>query len=166
MRAILRSVPFIAAVFASALSAQTPSPAAAPDSIVQDSASLNAVKDFSIRSGKLLLSSAANPGPVYLPDGTYSDESNTAIVIRDGRIARIQQASGDLIEVSAVRLNRLNRRGVITVTPSTNALMAVSDMPLPTGTFKSDDGVSSIRIVLGRPTAFTIASPRTKDEKK
>ena len=124
MRAILRSVPFIAAVFASALSAQTPSPAAAPDSIVQDSAALNAVKDFSIRSGKLVLSSAANPGPVYLPDGTYSDESNTAIVIRDGRIARIQQASGDLIEVSAVRLNR---RGVITVTPSTNALMAVSE---------------------------------------
>ena len=163
MRAILRSVPFIAAVFASALSAQTPSPAAAPDSIVQDSASLNAVKDFSIRSGKLVLSSAANPGPVYLPDGTYSDESNTAIVIRDGRIARIQQASGDLIEVSAVRLNR---RGVITVTPSTNALMAVSDMPLPTGNFNSDDGVSSIRILLGRPTAFTIASPRTKDEKK
>jgi hypothetical protein len=163
MRAILRSVPFIAAVFASALSAQTPSPAAPPDSIVQDSAALNAVKDFSIRSGKLVLSSAANPGPVYLPDGTYSDESNTAIVIRDGRIARIQQASGDLIEVSAVRLNR---RGVITVTPSTNALMAVSDMPLPTGTFKSDDGVSSIRIVLGRPTAFTIASPRNKDEKR
>ena len=163
MRAILRSVPFIAAVFASALSAQTPSPAAAPDSIVQDSASLNAVKDFSIRSGKLVLSSAANPGPVYLPDGTYSDESNTAIVIRDGRIARIQQASGDLIEVSAVRLNR---RGVITVTPSTNALMAVSDMPLPTGTFKSDDGVSSIRIVLGRPTAFTIARPRNRDEKR
>ena len=163
MRAILRSVPFIAAVFASALSAQTPSPAAAPDSIVQDSASLNAVKDFSIRSGKLVLSSAANPGPVYLPDGTYSDESNTAIVIRDGRIARIQQASGDLIEVSAVRLNR---RGVITVTPSTNALMAVSDVPLPTGTFKSDDGVSSISIVLGRPTAFTLAIPISKDEKK
>lgn len=163
MRAILRSVPFIAALTASALSAQTASPAAAPDSIIQDSAALNAVKDFSIRSGKLVLSSAANPGPAYLPDGTYSDESNTAIVIRDGRIARIQQASGDLIEVSAVRLNR---RGVITVTPSTNALMAVSDMPLPTGTFKSDDGVSSIRIVLGRPTAFTIASPNGKDDKR
>ena len=163
MRAILRSVPFIAAVFASALSAQTPSPAAAPDSIVQDSASLNAVKDFSIRSGKLILSSAANPGPVHLPDGTYSDESNTAIVIRDGRIARIQQASGELIEVSAARVNR---RGVITITPSTNALMAVSDVPLPTGTFKSDDGVSSISIVLGRPTAFTLAIPISKDEKK
>jgi hypothetical protein len=163
MFATLRRAAFIAAITASAVSGQTPSRVAAADTTVQDSAALNAVKDFSIRSGKLVLSSAANPGPVHLPDGTYSDESNTAIVIRDGKIARIQQASGDLIEVSVVRLNR---RGVITVTPYTNALMAVSDMPLPTGTFKSDDGVSSIRIVLGRPTAFTLASPNGKDEKK
>lgn len=163
MFAPLRRAAFIAAITATAVSAQSQSSAAVPDSTVQDSAALNAVKDFSIRSGKLVLSSAANPGPVHLPDGTYSDESNTAIVIRDGKIARIQQASGDLIEVSVVRLNR---RGVITVTPYTNALMAVSDMPLPTGTFKSDDGVSSIRIVLGRPTAFTLASPNGKDEKK
>ncbi|HXV15650.1 MAG TPA: hypothetical protein VD758_02660 [Gemmatimonadaceae bacterium] len=163
MFATLRRAAFIAAITATAVSAQSQSSAAVPDSTVQDSAALNAVKDFSIRSGKLVLSSAANPGPVHLPDGTYSDESNTAIVIRDGKIARIQQASGDLIEVSVVRLNR---RGVITVTPYTNALMAVSDMPLPTGTFKSDDGVSSIRIVLGRPTAFTLASPNGKDEKK
>lgn len=163
MFAPLRRAAFIAAITATAVSAQSQSSAAVPDSTVQDSAALNAVKDFSIRSGKLVLSSAANPGPVHLPDGTYSDESNTAIVIRDGKIARIQQASGDLIEVSVVRLNR---RGVITVTPYTNALMAVSDMPLPTGTFKSDDGVSSIRIVLGRPTAFTLGSPNGKDEKK
>jgi hypothetical protein len=162
MFATLRRAAFIAAITASAVSGQTPSRVAAADTTVQDSAALNAVKDFSIRSGKLVLSSAANPGPVHLPDGTYSDESNTAIVIRDGKIARIQQASGDLIEVSVVRLNR---RGVITVTPYTNALMAVSDMPLPTGTFKSDDGVSSIRIVLGRPTAFTLAVTN-KDEKR
>jgi hypothetical protein len=162
MFAPLRRAAFIAAITATAVSAQSQSSAAVPDSTVQDSAALNAVKDFSIRSGKLVLSSAANPGPVHLPDGTYSDESNTAIVIRDGKIARIQQASGDLIEVSVVRLNR---RGVITVTPYTNALMAVSDMPLPTGTFKSDDGVSSIRIVLGRPTAFTLAVTN-KDEKR
>ena len=163
MFATLQRVAVLAAITATAVSGQTPSLVAVPDTTVQDSASLNAVKDFSIRSGKLVLSSAANPGPVYLPDGTYSDESNTAIVIRDGKIARIQQASGDLIEVSAVRLNR---RGVVTVTPSTNALMAVSDMPLPTGTFKSDDGASSIRIVLGRPTAFTLAITTSKDEKK
>ena len=163
MSATLRRVAFLAAITATAVSAQSPSPIAAPDTTVQDSAALNAVKDFSIRSGKLILSSAANPGPVHLPDGTYSDESNTAIVIRDGRIARIQQASGELIEVSAARVNR---RGVITITPSTNALMAVSDVPLPTGTFKSDDGVSSISIVLGRPTAFTLAIPISKDEKK
>jgi hypothetical protein len=162
MFATLRRAAFIAAITASAVSGQAPSRVAVPDTTVQDSAALNAVKDFSIRSGKLVLSSAANPGPVHLPDGTYSDESNTAIVIRDGKIARIQQASGDLIEVSVVRLNR---RGVITVTPYTNALMAVSDMPLPTGTFKSDDGVSSIRIVLGRPTAFTLAVTN-KDEKR
>src|SRR5512141_187337 len=163
MFATLQRIAFLAAITATAASAQTPSPVAAPDTTVQASAALNAVKNFSIHSGQLVLSSAANPGPVYLPDGTYTDESSTAIVIRDGRIARIQQASGDLIEVSAVRLNR---RGVITVTPSTNALMAVSDMPLPTGTFKSDDGVSSIRIVLGRPTAFTIASSNGNDEKR
>lgn len=141
----------LVAAAASAAHAQAPLPAAAPAML--DSSTQNVVTEFSVRSGKIALSSAANPGPAYLPDGTYTSENNTIIVILEGRIVRLQRSTGEITEISSVRVNRLHG---IMLTPSTNALMAVSDFTLPSGTFKSEDGRSSITVVAGRPTAFTL----------
>ena len=136
---------------ASAAYAQAPSPAAAADA--PDSSTQNVVTTFSVKSGKITLSSAANPKAAFLPDGTYTNESGTIIVILDGVIVRIQRDSGEATEISSVRMNRDR---VIMLTPSTNALMQVTDIRLPSGTFKSEDGRSSITVVVGRPTAFKL----------
>lgn len=138
-------------VGASAAYAQAPSPAAAADQ--PDSSAQNAVTTYSVKSGKIALSSTANPKAAFLPDGTYTNESGTIIVILDGVIVRIQRDSGEITEISSVRVNRDR---VIMLTPSTNALMQVADIRLPSGTFKSEDGRSSITVVVGRPTAFTL----------
>jgi hypothetical protein len=155
MLRMLRRAAILASVTASAISAQTSSPADVSGTTMQDSATLNAVTEFSVRSGKLALSSAANPGPVYMPDGTYTNQADLIIVIFNGHITRVQESSGGITEISSIRLNR---QRVIRLTPSTNALMAVSDMPLPSGTFKSADGQASFTIVYGRPTAFTLSA--------
>ena len=127
--------------------------ASAQDSTSVDSAARNVVTSFSVKSGKIVLSSAANPGKSYLPDGTYSTDEGAVLVIVDGRISRFQRASGEMVEISNVRLTRL---GLLALTPSTNALMAVSDFNLPSGTYKSEDGRSSLSVVAGRPTAFIL----------
>ena len=129
------------------------SEAFAQDSTPVDSAMRNVVTAFSVKSGKLVLSSAANPGKSYLPDGTYSTEDGAILAIVDGRISRFQRATGDIVEISNVRVTRL---GLVALTPSTNALMAVSDFNLPSGTYKSEDGKSSLTVVAGRPTAFVL----------
>ena len=143
-------------VFAAASTAyaQEPVPASAP--AVPDSIARNTVTAYSVKSGKIALSSAANPGPAYLPDGTYKDEGNTIIVIVDGRIVRVQPESGESTDISSVRMSRKN---IIMLTPSTNALMAVTDIALPSGTFKIEDGSASFTVMAGRPTAFTIPAP-------
>lgn len=129
------------------------SEAFAQDSTPVDSAMRNVVTAFSVKSGKLVLSSAANPGKSYLPDGTYSTEDGAILAIVDGRISRFQRATGEIVEISNVRVTRL---GLVALTPSTNALMAVSDFNLPSGTYKSEDGKSSLTVVAGRPTAFVL----------
>lgn len=135
----------------SAAHAQVSLPAA-PQPV--DSAELNTVTTFSVKSGRIALSSAANPGPVYLPDGAYTNDSNLIIVILEGRISRIQTSVDAITEISSVRLSRNH---IITLTPSTSALMAVTDIALPSGIFKSEDGATSFTIVAGRPIAFTLA---------
>ena len=162
MIAVLRGVVVGAAISATAVSAQTPALVPPPDSAIAGLAAQNAVTAVSIKSGRLVLSSAANPGKTLVPDGTYTNELNTIIVIVNGRIARVQESSGSIVEVESISQSR---QGVIRVVPSTNALMAVSERPLPSGTFRSEDGQSSIKIVFGRPTEFTIAAVR-KDEQK
>ena len=145
---MLRIVAILLASTASAVSAQAPAPASA-DTTTADP---DAVTAYSVRSGKLILSSRANPKQAPLRDGTYTNQSGVIIVVVDGRVTRIQESTGGITEIASMRLNR---KQLITVTPSTNALMAVSDFPLPSGTFTSEDG-SSVKIVLGRPTAFTL----------
>ena len=162
MLAVLRRVFIYSAISATAVSAQTPALVPPPDSAIASLTAQNSVTAVSIKSGRLVLSSAANPGKTLVPDGTYTNELNTIIVIADGRIARIQESSGAIMEVESIRQSR---QGVIRVVPSTNALMAVSERPLPSGTFRTEDGQSSIKIVFGRPTEFTIPSAR-KDEQK
>lgn len=132
--------------------AQTSVPAAAPATV--DSAELNTVTTFSVKSGKIALSSIANPGPVYLPDGAYTNDANLIIVILEGRVSRIQTSVDAITEINSVRLSRNH---VITLTPSTSALMAVTDITLPSGLFKSEDGTTSFTIVAGRPIAFTLS---------
>ena len=154
MLRMLRRAFIFATITASAAAAQTPSPVPAPDTTTKDPSTQNVVTGFSIRSGKLAVSSAANPGPVFLPDGTYANAANTIIVVVDGLITRIQESWGGIIEVASIRLNR--QRGVRLI-PSTNALMTVSDLPLPSGRFKTEDGKNSFTIVAGRPTEFSFA---------
>ena len=124
-----------------ATNAQTPAPA--------DTAP-NAVTAVSIKSGKLALSSAANPGPVFLPDGAYTNESNTTIVFLDGRILRVEHGSGTVDQVGSVRI----QRDRVMLTPSVRALMAVSPFALPSGTFRNQEGNSWFKVVSGKPTEF------------
>jgi len=136
-------------VSASGAYAQTPLPAAPPET----PGAQNVVTTFSVKSGKIALSSVAYPGKTYLPDGTYTNENGTIIVIVDGILVRLQQSTGEITEIASVRVNRQN---VIVLTPSTNALIQVTDVKLPSGTFKSEDARSSITVVAGRPTAFSL----------
>ena len=140
-------------VIVGASTAYSQEAAPTPPANAPDSAALTAVSTYAMKSGKIALSSGANPKPTFLPDGTYTNESGTIVVILDGVIARLQRESGEITEISSVRMNR---ERVIMLTPSTNALMQVSDMRLPSGTFKSADGLSSISVVMGRPTAFSV----------
>jgi len=146
---MLRLVAILLAFTASGVSAQTPSPAS-PDTTTQDP---NAVTGFSVRSGRLMLSSNANPKPTALPDGTYTNDADMIIVFVDGRVQRIQESTDKIIEVGSMRVSRQQR---VTLTPSTSALMAVTDFTLPSGLFKSGDGLSSVTIVNGRPIAFSL----------
>lgn len=144
-----RLVATLLAFTASAVSAQTPSPAS-PDTTVQDP---NAVTAFAVRSGKLMLSSAANPKPTTLPDGAYTNDSELIIVFVDGRVTRVQESTDKITEIGSMRVSRQQR---VTLTPSTSALMAVTEFTLPSGLFKSADGRSTVTIVNGKPIAFTL----------
>ena len=86
---LIRSIPLAAIISIVAASG-----AFAQDSTSVDSAMRNVVTVFSVKSGKLVLSSAANPGKSYLPDGTYSTEDGAILAIVDGRISRFQRSLG------------------------------------------------------------------------
>jgi hypothetical protein len=146
---VLRLIAILLVSSASAVSAQTEAPAS-PDTTATDA---NAVTVFAIRSGRLMLSSKANPKPVVLPDGVYKNQSDLVLAIIDGRVTRIAESTGEITEVASMRLNKDR---LVKLTPSTNALMTVTDVTLPSGTFTSEDGRSSVKIVSGRPTMFTI----------
>jgi hypothetical protein len=146
----LRLAAMLLALTASTIYAQEPVTASADTTAVDP----NAVTAYSIRSGKLMVSSKANPKPTTLPNGAYTNESDVIIEIVNGRVARIQESTDRITEIAS---SRLNRQRLVMLTPSTNALMAVGEVILPSGTFKSADGRSSITIVYGRPTAFVLA---------
>jgi hypothetical protein len=166
MLLLLRRVAVIigaTAISAGTVAAQSASPVSVTDTASQDTAARNVVTAFAIKSGKLVLSSAAHPKPVHLADGTYTNQAGVILVVVDGEITRIQESTGGITEVSSIRLNR---QRIIRVMPSTTALMTVSDMPLPSGTFTSEDGRSSFTIVYGRPTAFTLPGVLSKTDQK
>lgn len=148
---MLRLVALLFVFTASATYAQAPS-VAPPDTVAVDP---DSVTTYSLRSGKLMLSSKTNPKPVTLPDGTYTNQSELILVFANGRVTRMQESTGQITEIASMHLNR---QRLVRLTPATNALMAVSDLPLPSGTFTSADGRSSVTIVFGRPTAFTLAA--------
>jgi hypothetical protein len=110
-----------------------------------------------MKSGKIALSSIANPKPTFLPDGTYTNESGVILVILEGLITRLQREQSDPIEIASVHLGRDR---MIMLVPGTNALMQVADIRIPSGTFISADGLSSLKVVSGHPVSFTVsASP-------
>jgi hypothetical protein len=150
MDAVFRLVASLSLFTAATVAAQTAAPA------LSDTAEThpNAVTAYAIRSGKLMLSSRTNPEPVSLPDGTYKNQSDLIVVIMNGRVTRIQETTDRITEISSMRLNR---QKLVTLMPSTNALMAVNELLLPSGTFTSEDGKTSFTIVFGRPTAFTLS---------
>lgn len=147
---MLRFVAALALFGTSAISAQEQAPAS---SDIAAAANPNAVTTYVMKSGKLMMSSKTNPKPAPMPDGTYTNQDNLIIVLLDGSVTRVVRSTGETIEVASMRINRQQS---IRLTPSTNALMAVSDMPMPSGIFKSADGLSSVTIVLGRPMEFTV----------
>ena len=111
-----------------------------------------------MKSGKIALSTATSAKPVFLPDGTYTNEGGTVLVIVDGVIVRLERDGGEATFIESVRLNRDKQ---IMLTPGTSALMQVTDMRLPSGTFRTADGKSFFSVVMGRPTSFNVsgASP-------
>lgn len=148
-------IALLSSVFAASVArAQTSASASPPEPSTVDSATLHNVTEYSVKSGKLVLASAANPIPVYLPDGTYTSEAGENFVISDGKVVRIMDAAGQVTDITNTRKNRF---GFIVLTPNTNALMTVSDVKLPSGNFTSDDGLVTFRSVLGRPTSFKIS---------
>ncbi|MEO8577011.1 MAG: hypothetical protein ABI556_09935 [Gemmatimonadales bacterium] len=150
MTPVLRLVAILWLFTATAVSAQGQSLMSSSDTTAKD---LDAVTAYSIRSGKLMLSSKANTKPVALPDGVYTNQSDLTIALLDGRVTRMKESTGQITEIASMRLNKDR---LVKLTPATNALMAVTDVTLPSGTFKSEDGLSSVTVVYGRPTAFTI----------
>ena len=150
---LIRIALFASMISATAASAQSSAPASTPEPAV-DSATLYNVTEYSVKTGRLVLASAANPIPVFLPDGTYTNEAGENFVISDGKVVRIIDGAGQATDIAHTRKNRF---GLITLTPSTNALMTVSDVKLPSGNFTSDDGLVTFRSVLGRPTSFRIS---------
>jgi hypothetical protein len=149
---MLRLVAILVVASAGEASAQAPAPApAAADSAVTEP---NAVTTYAIRSGRLMLSSKANPKPTPMPDGTYTNQADLILVFLDGRVTRVQESTDRIMEIASMHLNR---QKLVKLMLSTNALMAVSEMTLPSGTFKSHDGLSSVTIVFGRPTEFILA---------
>jgi len=151
MISVFRLAATLSVFTASAISAQATT--AAPDTAAEDP---DAVTAYAVRSGKLMLSSRANPKPAPIPDGTYKNQSDLIIVILGGRVTRIQESTDRITEIASMRLNR---QKLVTLMPSTNALMAVNELILPSGTFASDDGRTSFTIVFGRPTAFRLPGP-------
>lgn len=152
MIAVLRFVATLSFFTAAAAAAQVPASAPPlPDTAAADP---NAVTAYAIRSGKLMLSSRANPKPAPIPDGTYKNQSDLIVVILNGRVTRIQETTDKITEIASMRLNR---QKLVTLMPSTNALMAVNELLLPSGTFTSEDNSASFTIVFGRPTAFTLS---------
>jgi hypothetical protein len=151
MISILRLAATLSLFTAGTISAQEPTPA-------QDTAAADpdAVTAYAVHSGRLVLSSRANPKRAPIPDGTYKNQADMIIVILDGRVTRIQESTDRITEIASMRLNR---QKLVTLMPSTNALMAVNELILPSGTFTSDDGRTSFTIVFGRPTAFRLPSP-------
>ena len=145
---------FLCLALPSAVHAQGPS--AAPDTT--DPAMRNIVNIYAMKSGRLMLSSTANPGPVTFPDGTYTNESGTIIVFLDGSITRLQRGE----RITEVSNMRLNRQKLLILTPSTNALMTVSDITLPSGIYKSPDESTWLKIVVGRPAEFVIGAAPSK----
>ncbi len=133
------------ALVSSSAAAQSSDPAA--DSV-------NAVTSYSVKSGRLMLSSLAHPKAVSLPDGKYINDAGLILVLLDGSVARVQFGDDGIRDITNTRTNR---QKIVVLTPSTNALMAVADMTLPSGVFKSEDGKTSFTVVAGRPTAFTIS---------
>ena len=151
MIAVFRHVVTLSFFTAGAVAAQSPaSPAASPDTAAADP---NAVTAYAIRSGKLMLSSRANPKPAAIPDGTYKNQADLIVVILNGRVTRIQETTDKITEIASMRLNR---QKLVTLMPSTNALMAVNELLLPSGTFTSEDSKASFTVVFGRPTAFSL----------
>jgi hypothetical protein len=143
----------VLAIAAAPAIARSQSSAAVADTA--SAADRNVVTSYSVKSGRLMLSSAANPGPVAMPDGTYTNESGIAIVFLEGSITRLVRGES----ISEISNMRVNRQKLVVLTPSTNALMAVSDINLPSGTFKLPDESSWIRVIIGRPAEFLIAAP-------
>jgi hypothetical protein len=147
---MMRMAGLAAAFVVAAMHATQAQAAAAADSVGP-----NGVTAVAIKSGRLTLSSAANPGPVVLPDGAYKGDGGTTLVILDGRLTRVEYASGTVVDVASVRV----RDQRVIVTPGTTALVQVTPFPLPSGTFANQNGGASIKVVSGRPTEFSMGAP-------
>jgi len=119
--------------------AQEPAPA--------DSSAFDVVTSVSIKSGRLALATAGVSEPMYLPDGAYRSDTKTVLVILDGRISRVEYASGTITPVASARMER----GRVMLTPPVGALMQVTPFPLPTGTFTNEDASVTLKVVSGQP---------------
>jgi hypothetical protein len=84
-------------------------------------------------------------------------------VILEGVIARLQREQADPIEIASVHLGRDK---VIMLVPGTNALMQVADIRIPSGTFRSADGLSSIKVLSGHPISFTLPAIISPEQQK
>lgn len=110
------------------------------------------VISLKIKSGRLALSSASNPGPVFLSDGAYTNDAGIVISILDGRIVSVGYPSGRVDEVASISI----QRDRVMLMPPVVALMQVSPFPLPSGTFTTPSG-ARFRVLSARPTEFTLA---------
>ena len=101
-----------------------------------------------------MVSTLANPTAVSIPDGKYINDAGLIVVFLDGSITRVQFGDDGIRDITNMRTNR---QKIVLLTPSTNALMSVADITLPSGVFTSEDGKVTFTVVVGRPTYFKIS---------
>jgi hypothetical protein len=152
--AVICAIPASAQVRTTTTTSTTTSVGATrPTTSIEDPNILNAVTAAAIRYGKLALSTRAHPGANYLPDGTFARvESFSRFVVKGGLIVGRVKLNGEVTPIESIRLDV----GVLKLSPEKTPGMTQTEMILPDGNYKTEDGRTTLTLTGGKPTRFVL----------